>query len=242
MSKRLSRFDLCPDFREYLIHLLSEAKATALAYRHDPSQEAYERIGYMRDVVDLHTGYCDGLDSLLVMQKKRIAEHPTLRKNAKRYLKRYYKDGLLSRIDTFYVNDSGNHIRNGTHLALYRGHKRYLIPYDLEKNVAVPPCSIIYVTVFENHSVTEEYQIDQNQIIYNRYTPLSDGVYAYTHVNYVHTGTYPILGAEVGTYQTVPQISYHCEHDYCWYDEFDAKRKGLSFSTAELPDFVWAME
>jgi hypothetical protein len=196
----------------------------------------------MRDVVDLHTGFLDGLESLLVMQKKRIAERPTLRKNAKRYLKRYYKDGLLSRIDTFYVNDSGIHIRNCVHLALYRGNKRYLIPYDLEKNVAVPPCKIIYVTVFENHSVTEEYQIDGNQIIYSRYTPLSEGVYASTHINYVYTGSYPILGAEVCTYQTIPQISYQCEHEYSWYDEFDAKRKGLAFPTAQLPDFVRAVE
>ena len=220
ITERISSYDLDSNLREHLLSLWSKTKAYTDAFSYMEEDLSDARVCYMRNLHDLHVGIDEGLSVLEKMQKYKVKETTVLRKNALHYHKRYYKDTKLRRIESYL---SGR--LDVVFVAAYLDGGRYLFPFLRDGN-HYPT----YTHVLENHSdVTEEYLCDRGQIVYSRYEKTADHRYAYSQVNYVPDGQYPILGYETGVFLVTETISYRMEQQYTWYHEFQAKQKGLPF-------------
>ena len=74
------------------------------------------------------------------------------------------------------------------------------------------------VTHRKNGKVFEEYMVSGNQIVYERYDYGNEGIANYYYINYVPTGTYPVLAEENGHY-LIDTLEYVQEQCSVWYQE-----------------------
>ena len=227
-AKRISKYDLTDDAKSYLIDLLNQTNKIVKDYQYNACDFSFTDITYVKNINDLTTAVCEGLDSLLSMQKHKIKEQTKLRSGTKNYYKKYYQNGNIKKIDC-YVD--GNH--DFSFMAYYENNKRYLIPFKPETNQHSYTYTV--VSVYDGNNVIEEYLVIETQIVYFRYDKTADGSIKRTYINYAPNGSYPILGCEIGIFEITEQIEYKPISEYSWYSEFDAKRKNAEFSAPDIP-------
>jgi hypothetical protein len=162
-----------PDFdKEYLKKLYDDAKAKwEEAEYHEIKPEECD-ITYMRSMHRAQYAMQCGLSNVYKLRTYKIKEQLTLRKNSKNYSVLYRRDGKLVQTDLY--SDGKKYFE--FFQMLYEDNKRYCLPFCCFDGKTVPKHNIsnIYVTVFDGDLVTEEYKIEGNSIIYERYTRTSD--------------------------------------------------------------------
>lgn len=156
------------------------------------------------------TGILSGFCGLAEMKTLGVKESSKIRSSCKNYNKFYRSGGKVRKIECFAC---GHNSIDVIYIALYDGGRRYLFPYfdDYNKAVGYP----IVVTKYENGNVVEEYRVDGNKILYEKYDySLKDSVRYYC-INFVPTGQYPILGEEEG-YFAVNSLEYRQTKNKVW--------------------------
>ncbi|MBR4034077.1 MAG: hypothetical protein IKJ04_04655 [Clostridia bacterium] len=227
-AKRISKYDLTDNEKSYLIGLLNEARQIIKDYQYTDFDSSDSEIIYSRNNHDLTTAICDGLYAVYIMHMSGIKSRTTLRKGTKNYIKRYYKNGKVQQIDC-YVDGKPDI----TYMAYYQENKRYLMPFypDSKK----PSIAYTCVTVYKNDFLTEEYMVNNSQIVYYRYDKMPDLFFRMLHINYAPEGTYPVICCELGMFRITDKLEYKTNSEYSWYSEFDAERKNIPFSDPDIP-------
>ena len=221
--KRISKYDLADDVRNYLIDLFEETQAIIKENQFHSCDCSSAEITYARNINDFITGKCEGIDALYSVQKHKIKEQPKLRFGTKNYIKKYYQNGKVLKIDC-YVDG----IPDISFFAYYEGNRRYLFPSRAGGIYTI-------VSVYDGESVTEEYMVNESQIIYYGYNKADGGSIQRVYINYAPGGSYPILGCEIGIFVVSEQIEYKPISEYSWYSEFDAKRRNAEYFAPHIP-------
>ena len=160
--------------------------------------------------------FCEGLSNQYKRQIKNIKYSDKIRANCKNYLKIYKnKENKVVFIECYPKEESVNLV----YLAHYEGNVRYLFPF-CENGEFYPTCS--YVAKFENDKVVEEYQVDGNQIVYELYFDETKDKVNYYLINYVPTGTFPVLDECWGIYYFNP-LRFELLKRKTWLDERNKK-------------------
>ena len=157
-------------------------------------------------------GILSGFRSRAEMNTYKVGESQNIRQNCKYYNKFYKSNGKINKIECF----AGDHNNvDVIYIAHYVGALRYLFPYfsDMTKAVGY----YIVVTRFENNDVIEEFMVKTNQIIYEKYEYSTPEKIEYYCINYVPTGSSPILDEEKGFYNS-KSFEYCQKHNFAWFE------------------------
>lgn len=169
-------------------------------------------ITYLPTKKSSFSGILSGAADLSRLKANKITESTKIRSNCKNYIKRYYIDGKIVKVEKFI----GGHDRiDSTYLACYDGDHRYIFPFSDRKKAS---WLYIYVTRFEDRRVAEEYTVKRNQIVYEKYDYSQPGVIGYYTINYVPTGKYPVLEESTGRFDA-DTLNYTSLEEYVWYQD-----------------------
>ncbi len=157
-------------------------------------------FSYMPRKKTTFVGYKQGHYDNLVREQKGMKESDKLRATAKDYL-RFIKnnDNETIQIEAYI---------NGRIDCLFQVYwvenKRYLFPFFADGG-HYP--TYAYVTCYDGNSISEEYMVTRNQIIYEVYSHITDTEIVYRRVNYVSGGNHPVLETSEGILHLNP-LSY----------------------------------
>jgi len=226
MAKKISKYDLTDDMKNYLLFLMGETLKYVNAYRYEEYDASNADIVYVRSLLDQSIGIDEGLATLYKMQRYKIKEQKKLRAGTKNYSAKYYENGVLKRIDTFVDGDFS--VR---YMASYRDEIRYLIPFYEDGKRYHTPVHVIA----QRDGILEEYKVNDIIIIYDRYIKVSDGKYDYLHIHYVPTGVHPVHGCEIGNFEVTDKIAYKEDRCFYWFMEVDALKRGEELTLPDIP-------
>lgn len=198
---------------KYLKHCIAETKRKRKQARFPDVNEDGAEITYLNRKQKLTLGLRCGLSNTWEMQKLKVKEQPTIRKGSKSYLRYVKRNGRIEKIEVY--NNGKLDVVYG---AFYEGEKRYLFPF-LKDGGAYP--TYTYVTRFVDGRVEEEYMVDNEQIVYEKYTLIEDHKVEYEGMNYVAGGTYPVRERETGYFLSGDTLTYTCVEEYSWLDDRD---------------------
>ena len=148
------------------------------------------------------TGIKEGYSEQLKREEKGIREVSKIRSNCRNY-KRILRDakGEAVQIEGY---------RNGKADCLFQAHRKgnacCYLPYSPDGGY-YPAYS--YVTIKKDGRIVEEYMVNGNQVIYERYFGETNLKAEYYYINYVHEGRYPVLEEEKGIFRFHP-LRYEC--------------------------------
>lgn len=162
-------------------------------------------------------------------EKQGVKERDKLRKGTKNYYAVYRDEQGLIKKAVSYVGGEAD----VTYFAVYKGNKRYLLPFSDDWQGRYPTYTI--VAEYSGGEIIREYMADDSQIVYYGYEKRSEEEYRVEVINYIPNGDYPVNAYEVFTVSLVNGIEYSDERSYSWYDEFNCQRKGLPYTQA-LPE------
>lgn len=199
--------------KKYLEELIVDAQNKFDNFLYVYSDTTNAEITYVCTKKQNMLGLLSGFSSLAEMRTRKVKESKTISKNCKYYNKIYKIDKRVEKIECFV---GGHNDVDIIYFAFYNGKRRYLFPYfaDLSKAVAYP----IIVAEFENNNVIEEYRIDGNQIVYEKYDYSAQERIIYYCINFVPAGKYPILGEETGIYNP-NTFEYNQTYNHVWCQE-----------------------
>ena len=226
MAKRISKYDLEENFRDYLVSLWKQTVLLTNNFEYPEEDLSDATVVYVRHLNDLQIGIDEGPGVVEKMQRYKIKEQTSLRKNTLNYNKKYYKNERLIKIKSYCQGDMDvifcSHYCDGA---------RFLIPFT-EGKFHYPTYTHVQK---KQGNIIEEYMCSEAQIVYSRYEAEEGDRYRYISINYAPRGTYPILGYETGIYEvTEGRVLYTKHKEYTWYGEFDAERKGLEFEDPQI--------
>ena len=146
-------------------------------------------------------------------QKYKIKEQSNLRKGSKDYLKIFSQNNLITKIDSF-VDEKIDVV----FLALYEGETRYLFPFS--SNGGFYP-TYKYVTRYKDGMVFEEYMVQSNQIVYEKYVKQDASKTLYFNINYVPNGKHKVLNYQKGVFEHCSIIGFNLLEQRTWMDELN---------------------
>ena len=157
-------------------------------------------FSYMLKKKTSFVGYKQGYFENLIQEQNGMKESNDLRATAKDYLKYIKnKDNDVLQIESYV---------KGKLDCLFQVHwiegKRYLFPFAA-KGWRYP--TYVYVTCYDGNTISEEYMVNGNQIVYEAYSRITDTEVTYHMTNYVSGGKYPVLETREGMLQLNP-LSY----------------------------------
>ena len=153
-----------------------------------------------------------GLMSEFIKQKYKIKEQPKLRKGSKNYERIINMYDRTVKIDSF----AGGKI-DVIFLAFYEKDTRYLFPF-LSDGAFYPTYK--YVTNFMDGIVSEEYLVQSNQVVYEKYEKKDKNRTHYLRINYVPKGKNKLLDYEKGIFDCSSSlITYDKIEQNTWLDE-----------------------
>jgi hypothetical protein len=171
-------------------------------------------FSYMPTKKTSFVGYKEGCFDHMIRNKKGMKISDKIRANTKSYHRLIKNEaGELIRIETY---------NKGSLDCIFQVHwienTRYLFPflYIKEPNpryIHYP--TYVYVTRFENEAVVEEYMVDGNHIVYELYSYKSNNQVEFSSVNYVPSGSYPIMEERKGVFKLEP-LTYDETYYDCW--------------------------
>lgn len=200
---------MLPDF-DYLKALLKETERLRESFPFREISEEDAEITYITTKLHTTIGTQCGLMHELALKKYKVSERPKLRKGSMNYCKIYRIDGKVVRVDS-YVKGRVDVV----FLAYYQENKRFLFPF--RKDGGFYP-TYTYVTHFKNDMVTEEYQSDSVQIVYNCYEKTDENHVWHDCINYVPNGTHPVLASQSGIFALTPELTYQWTEAEHWRD------------------------
>ena len=153
----------------------------------------------------------EGLSTQYRRQLKNIKYQDKIRANCKNYLK-IYKDKQSKIV---FIESIHEGIIDVVFLSKYEGNIRYLFPFD-ENGLFYP--TYTYVTKFENNKVVEEYMVENSQIVYQHYFNETKDKVDFYLINYVPTGSFPVISECKGIYYFNP-LRFETLYYKTWIDE-----------------------
>lgn len=197
--------------KEYLFSLLQAANEKYENFRHSDIDLSTCDLSFMATKKQHFIGLRLGISEQVRMLEYKIHESNKLRSDCKFYYKIYRLNNQIKRIDNV-VNGKE---ASSDWIAYYEKDYRYLFSVDKKGNKGH---TYIFVTHFENGRVIEEYAVEGNQIVYERYDYINDERINYYYINYVPTGNEPVLGESSGYYEA-DTLEYVEEYGYVWYQD-----------------------
>ena len=213
-----SKFDLNDDIKKYLFELFNDTLRVIENYKYEKRDYSNDKIIYMRNLMDLQTGWFEGLYTKYKMQQYKIKEQPKLRKGTQCYLEKHYNsENQLTDIFDYVHNRLSVHF-----VAHYYKNKRYLISFDERdrfygRNICVS---------FGDENDYIEYKVDHTQIVYKRYTKISTDIYDSLYIMYNFNGKDPLGEIEVGEFKIGEKITFNKVVIYNGFDEMYGKYEG----------------
>lgn len=198
--------------KEYLQMLLDAAHQKFNNFERVELDTSCFDISYIPTKKRNFMGLKDGISGLVEMRKYKVKESTSIRSNSMYYQKFYKTDGKAVKIDSFVA---GHERLDVSYSVYYEGDYRYLFPYS---RFGTKSWTYMVVTHYKNSKVSEEYMVSGNQIIYEKYDYSNEGKANYYYINYVSTGTYPVLAEESG-YYLLDTLEYIGEQCFVWYQE-----------------------
>ncbi len=198
--------------KEYLQMLLTSAHQKFKDYERLELDTTTFEITYIPTKKRNFMGLKDGISGLVEMRKYKVKESATIRSNSMYYHKFYKAEGKVIKVDSFV---EGHERLDVSYSAYYEGDYRYLFPYT---KFGTKSWTYMIVTRYKNSKVLEEYMVSGNQIVYEKYDYTNEGIVNYYYINYVPTGTYPVLAEENGHY-LIDTLEYVQEQSSVWYQE-----------------------
>lgn len=229
MAKGFSKYDLIPEMKSYMLELISKSNEFKSQFRPVDKDFSDADIIYVRNQGDFDSGLGEGISYLYKMQKYKIKPQEKLRVGTKHYYKKYYKNGVLEKVESYCDGEL-----QLIYYTAYNGTERYLIPFGTDKKLYP---TYVY-TIKRNGNVIEEYCVNRFQILYSCYYMINNQRYEYLDINYAYGGSYPVLGCEIGEFEVADVIKYTQNQNYSWYMEFNAERKGRQFKLPNIPHMI----
>lgn len=198
--------------KDYLQTLLNTAHQKFNDYERPELDTTLFEISYIPTKKHNFMGLKDGISGLADMRKYKVKETSTIRSNSMYYQKLYKAEGKVIKIDSFVA---GHERLDVSYLAYYESDCRYLFPYT---SFGTKSWTYMIVTRYKHGKVFEEYMVSGNQIVYEKYDYSDESKINYYYINYVPTGTYPVLAEESGHY-LIDTLEYIQEQSFAWYQE-----------------------
>lgn len=201
--------------KEYLKELIKKVNDLRKETKFEKIDKSNCSIVYLP--IKNETFYClfEGLSAQYRRQLKNIKYKDKIRSNCKNYLK-IYKDKQEKIV---FIESIREGKIDDVFLSKYEGDTRYLFPFD--ENGSFYP-TYTYVTKFENNKVVEEYMVDNSQIVYQHYFNETKDKVDYYLINYVPTGSYPVISEGKGIYYFNP-LRFESLYYKTWLDEMKEK-------------------
>ncbi len=195
---------------EYLQKLISNARKKFGEFSYCFADIPNVKITYVNTNKRNLTGIIEGMCWLTEMEAHKTKESLKISPICKNYNKFYRSGERVIKVECFV---GGHNDLDVIYVAQYDGERRYLFPYfeDKSKAVGYP----IIVANFENSKVVEEYRVDGNKILYEKYDYSKQDKVGYYCINFVPEGECPILGEEEG-YFNVNSLEYHQMSNKVW--------------------------
>lgn len=231
MKTYKSKYDLDNEYRLMLKSLMEDAQAVCRQYEYGDFADGDYSVSYKRN----KNWFLEGLVPRLRDEKQGVKERDKLRKGTKNYYAVYRDEQGLIKKAVSYVGGEAD----VTYFAVYKGNKRYLLPFSDDWQGRYPTYTI--VAEYSGCEIIKEYMADDSQIVYYGYEKRSEEEYRVEVINYIPNGAYPVNAYEVFTVSLVNGIEYSDERSYSWYDEFNCQRKGLPYMQ-ELPEHMIAAD
>lgn len=171
---------------KYLRSLIAQIRKISRKAKYKPVNPDDCVITYMATKKKSFVGMKSGYAEQLFRAENGIKESAKIRANCKDYLKIFRsRQGNVIQIEK-YANGRIDCIFQ----AHYEDNLRCLFPFSANGGF-YPTYS--YVTVYDNDKIAEEYMVDNDQIVYERYSNETETSVDYEYVNYVSEGKVPIL-------------------------------------------------
>lgn len=196
--------------KEYLQELISNARKKIDDFLYCCADIPNVKITYVNTNKRNLTGIIEGMRGLTEMETHNTKESSKISPNCKNYNKFYKSGERVIKVECFV---GGHNDLDVIYAAQYDGERRYLFPYfeDKSKAIGYP----IIVANFENGKVVEEYRVDGNKILYEKYVYSKQDKVEYYCINFVPDGECPILGEEEGYFHVDP-LEYHQVSNTMW--------------------------
>lgn len=190
---------------EYLNKLIDKTNDFAKHTAWIDTRDQATKVEYAKNICDFSTGIDIGIAHIDIEKKCKVKRTKKLG-TKKIYLKYYYDGDTLTYIEN-YVNEL-----NLIFEVVYDGNIRYLIPFY---QTGMPYPTYIHAAKIENGRVIEEWQVKDNEIIYECYSYYSNGsdVY-YDLINYAKGGKRQILMKKNGWITDDYKWKYHSVTTY----------------------------
>ena len=198
--------------KEYLQTLLCTAHQKFNDFQRVELDSSCFDISYIPTKKRNFMGLKEGISGLAEMCKYKVKESATIRSDSMYYHKHYKVDGRVVKIDSFVA---GHDRLVCSYFAYYEGDYRFLFPYS---RLGTKSWSYMFVTHYHNGKVFEEYMVEGNQIVYEKYDYSNKDKANYYYINYVPTGTYPVLEEKRG-YYLLDTLEYVEEEYFVWAQE-----------------------
>ena len=211
MSDNTHCFDL-----EYLKHLLEETNKKQEAFPFQIPDETGCDVSFIPSKLRIYwPGRIDTPYFRWEMEKAHISEKPKLSKVAKNYFRLVRKNGRLLRVDT-YIGGRLDVIQ----IAHYDGDRRYCFPFSATGGFY--PTYVDVVRFQDGHAV-ETYMVRSNQILYRDFRYTDPSRIELREINYVPTGTEPILSKSVGYFEETNKLRYVETYGWTFQDSPESK-------------------
>ena len=182
-------------------------------FEYIPLFEADHQISYIpvmktgADYFALKSGFM----ARFIRQNKKVSEKQKIRKDSKNYFKIYKQNNIIKRVDKI-INGKIDVI----FIAYFDNNLRIYKPFSSSGN-SYPTYS--YITEFANGEVSNEYMINNLQIVLEAYEKVKENIWNYLILNYVPSGKYPVLSLEKGVFSIDQNITYTNKHSEYWYEK-----------------------
>jgi hypothetical protein len=198
------------DFK-YLDKLLLDANNKRKQFKYYEINEKNVEIVYLRRPSSSSFEiYKYGLMGDFCKQKNNLKEQSKLRSGSKNYLKIYNINNRQIRIDSFVAGRV-----DVVFLVNYMEDKRYLFPFSFDGGYYP---TYTYITRYTNGIVSEEYLVNSNQIVYEKYEKTNKNEMDYLRINYIPNGKCKILDYEKGIFSCNFPITYEQIEQKTWLD------------------------
>lgn len=192
----MNDFDL-----NYLNQLVAETKDRQEAFPFQLPDETDADITYLPSKLRIYwPGRVDSPNFRWEMEKAGVSEKPKLRKGTQNYFRIVRKGGKLLRVDT-YINGQLDVIQ----IAHYEGDCRYCFPFSEDGGVYY---TYVDVVRCRDGQVTEDYMVRGSQILHRAYDYADPARIGCREINYVPTGTEPILSKSIGYFEQTDKLRY----------------------------------
>lgn len=195
----------------YLKFLLDETKAKQEVFPFRVPDETGCEITYLPSRLRIYwPGRIDSPNFLWEMEKAGVSEKSKLRKGTQNYFRIVRKDGKLLRVDTIIKGRL-----DVIEIAYYDGDRRFCFPFSNDGGFY--PTSVDVIR-YRDGMIIEDYMVSSNQIVYRSYDYADPTRIGYREINYVPTGTEPILSKSIGYFERTDKLRYVETYGWTFWD------------------------